>query len=346
MTIAGCKMSKSLKNFITIQEVLQKHTARQLRLAFLLHSWKDTLDYSDNTMELAKSYEKTVNEFFLTVKHFMRTTPGTGVEAFTKWSKDELEMNENLEKAKVAIHAALCDNIDTRTVLETIRELVSQSNVYIEKLRSTGAVNRQLIKNVAAYITKIFNVFGMISKEESVGFPSGGSGSADLETLVMPYLNSLADFRDNVRKSAREIKAGDILAECDKLRDDVLPNLGVRLEDKENEATVIKLVDRAELMKEREEKKALEEKKRLEKEAKKAEAAAKAAALEAQKKIPPGDLFKNETDKYSKFDDKGMPTHNAEGEEMPKAQLKKLQKIYQAQEKKYNDYMKSQTNEQ
>ena len=78
-------MSKSLKNFITIQEVLQKHSARQLRLAFLLHSWKDTLDYSDNTMELAKSYEKTVNEFFLTVRHFMRTTPGTGVEAFNKW---------------------------------------------------------------------------------------------------------------------------------------------------------------------------------------------------------------------------------------------------------------------
>ena len=32
--------------------------------------------------------------------------------------------------------------------------------------------------------------------------------------------------------------------ECDRLRDDVLPNLGVRLEDKKEEATVIKLVDR------------------------------------------------------------------------------------------------------
>ena len=54
-------MSKSLKNFITIQEVLEKYTARQLRLMFLLHNWKDTLDYSQNTMEVAKSYEKSVN---------------------------------------------------------------------------------------------------------------------------------------------------------------------------------------------------------------------------------------------------------------------------------------------
>jgi cysteinyl-tRNA synthetase len=56
----------------TVQEVLEKYSARQLRIAFLLHSWKDTLDYSDNTMDLAKAYEKTVNEFFLYVKHFLR----------------------------------------------------------------------------------------------------------------------------------------------------------------------------------------------------------------------------------------------------------------------------------
>ncbi len=61
LTIAGCKMSKSLKNFITIQEVLKKHNPRHLRLTFLMHQWKDTLDYSDNTMELAIQYDKVVN---------------------------------------------------------------------------------------------------------------------------------------------------------------------------------------------------------------------------------------------------------------------------------------------
>jgi cysteinyl-tRNA synthetase len=119
-----------------------------------------------------------------------------------------------------------------------------------------------------------------------------------------------------------------------------------RLEDKENEATVIKLVDRAELMREREEKLAAEEKRRLEKEAKKAEAAAKAQALEAQKKIPPWELFRAETDKYSQWDEKGFPTLTAKGEEVPKAQVKKLQKIYQAQEKLYNAYRQSLEKEQ
>lgn len=54
-------MSKSLKNFVTIKEALSKYTARQLRFAFLLHSWRDTLDYSPNTMECAILYEKMFN---------------------------------------------------------------------------------------------------------------------------------------------------------------------------------------------------------------------------------------------------------------------------------------------
>ena len=49
-----------------------------------------------------------------------------------------------------------------------------------------------------------------------------------------------------------QVKATDILADCDKLRDITLPDLGVLLEDKEGEETVIKLVDKEDLRKERE----------------------------------------------------------------------------------------------
>ena len=38
-------MSKSLKNFITIKDALEKYTAKQLRILFLMHIWSDNLDY-------------------------------------------------------------------------------------------------------------------------------------------------------------------------------------------------------------------------------------------------------------------------------------------------------------
>ena len=58
LKIAGCKMSKSLKNFITIGEALEKHSARQLRFLYLLHHWRDGLDYSENTMNKAMTTER------------------------------------------------------------------------------------------------------------------------------------------------------------------------------------------------------------------------------------------------------------------------------------------------
>ena len=56
--------------YITLNhlEALEKNSSRQIRLAFLLHAWDRTLDYSDNTMRDAVQYEKNINEFFMTIK--------------------------------------------------------------------------------------------------------------------------------------------------------------------------------------------------------------------------------------------------------------------------------------
>ncbi|OTF79759.1 hypothetical protein BLA29_014358 [Euroglyphus maynei] len=62
-----------------------------------------------------------------------------------------------------------------------------------------------------------------------------------------------------------------------------------------------------------------------------------------QPPIDPHQMFRLETDKYSKFDDNGMPTHDNDGQELTKSALKKIAKRFQAQEKKYNDYLKKVT---
>ena len=59
------------------------------------------------------------------------------------------------------------------------------------------------------------------------------------------------------------------------------------------------------------------------------EQATLAAAKEALKKIPPSELFRRETDKYSAFDERGIPTHDVEGKELSKSLVKKLVKEYE-----------------
>ncbi|XP_049574002.1 cysteine--tRNA ligase, cytoplasmic-like isoform X1 [Syngnathus scovelli] len=342
LTIAGCKMSKSLKNFITIKEALAKNTARQLRLAFLMHSWKDTLDYSPNTMELVVQYEKFLNEFFLNVKDILRApTDITG--QFEKWDVAEVALNESFYDKKAAIHVALCDNIDTRTAMEEMRQLVNQSNSYIASKKGAKLrPNRMLMESIAMYLTKMLKIFGAIEGSEPIGFPVGGQEqSVDLESTVMPYLSVLSTFREQVRIIARQQKVMELLVLCDDVRDVKLPELGVRLEDHEGLPTVVKLVDKEILLKERNEMVKMEE----EKQRKKEEAARKKEEQEiaklAKMKIPPFEMFLTDTDKYSKFDEMGFPTNDAEGKELSKGQEKKLRKLYENQQKIHKEYLLS-----
>ena len=49
----------------------------------------------------------------------------------------------------------------------------------------------------------------------------------------MPYVDLIAEFREDVRKIAREEKVTKILKLCDDVRDYKLVDLGVQLEDQE-----------------------------------------------------------------------------------------------------------------
>lgn len=60
---------------------------------------------------------------------------------------------------KAAVHEAMCDNIDTRTVLEEMRSLVSQCNSYIAGKKSARQMpNRTLLENISIYLTQMFKV--------------------------------------------------------------------------------------------------------------------------------------------------------------------------------------------
>lgn len=49
----------------------------------------------------------------------------------------------------------------------------------------------------------------------------------------MPYVDLIAEFREDVRKVARKEKVSEILSLCDDIRDVKLVDLGVQLEDQE-----------------------------------------------------------------------------------------------------------------
>lgn len=105
-------MSKSLKNFITIQQALASYTARQIRFFFLSHDWRGTLDYSQRSMQEAVELEKTFNEFFLLLKSELQQLSAAPAD-YAKLAEADSGLLSALDACKRAVHLALCDSIDT-----------------------------------------------------------------------------------------------------------------------------------------------------------------------------------------------------------------------------------------
>lgn len=361
--IEGQKMSKSLKNFITIQEALEKYSGTQIRIMILLHSWNAVLDYKDDSMAEAVSVEKSFRNFFENIKALLREQKlstesleeGTLKHNHRSLEKDLIE--ELLTKQK-SIHAALCDSINTPQAMNLLLELVNKTNVHIRDKSSAGEkCNTMVLSKVASYITKMLRIFGVIeSKDDKIlGFPATDlvNGSAQSsEEQILPYLNVLSKFRDQIRDLARD-KAShlEFLKACDNLRDNILPPIGVSLEDKTNASSIIKLMPPELIM--------AEQRKRSEREEEKKKAKQERERLAFQKKleklekgrIAPNEMFKLITNEmknlslegrhpyYSEWDEQGIPTKDASGEPLAKSRRKKLQKEFDMQKKLHQEFL-------
>ncbi|ORX39710.1 cysteine-tRNA ligase [Kockovaella imperatae] len=345
--IEGLKMSKSLKNFITIDEALAKFSARQLRLAFMLQLWNAKMDFREDLLKDVRTKEDLFDNFFSNVKARLNQAGQSGPSPDGKHHFDAPEhalMNE-FHSAQQAFRASLCDSFNTPQAISTLVNLVGEVNTYISK----ASYNAHVLEPIAEWVTRMLRMFGLGEGGATGGIGWGKegdeAGGADFESRLDKYLKAMSSFRDDVRKLA--ISGGsskDMLALCDRFRDEDLVNLGVQLDDGQGAdgSALYKLVDPAVLLRAREEKAAIA----ADKAAKKA---ANAAAAEAKRKeqlekgrVDPKDMFKPPNvpqGAYTEWDDAGLPLKDGEGKDVAKSQLKKLVKEQKVQEKLHEAFL-------
>ncbi|KAF8826055.1 hypothetical protein HHX47_DHR6000361 [Lentinula edodes] len=356
--IEGLKMSKSLKNFITIDEILQKYTARQIRLAFLTQLWNAKVDFSESLMAgEVRNVESTLNVSGR-VSRFSREDialvsqardSGVTSDGYHHYEAAEKELVEKFHQSQYSFRAALCDSFNTPEALDVLRELVSRTNTY---LNSRGkAVNVGVVENNARWVAKMLRMFGLGEGESSeIGWgqeSSAEGGAVDREEILMPYLRALSTFRDGVRRLAidkGDSALKDILALCDKLRDEELIPLGVALDDQEDGKALLKLAPPSELLKARDEKRAIALAKQAKKEAAKEAERLKRLERLAKGRVDPKEMFRPPNVKeglYGSYDDSGVPMTDGEGKELSKSARKKLGKERETQVKLHEEYLTS-----
>jgi cysteinyl-tRNA synthetase len=188
--IKGLKMSKSLKNFVTIRQALGTHTARQIRLMFLLQPWDKPMNYSDQvtltpsltltptlalalgphpltptptpnsaqTIEEARAREVTFKSYFAEVKDQLRKP---WLKRRTTWDQRARDLFARLQLHQAAVHECLCDNFNTAGAMTALLATCSDANSYV---KDNAAVDALLLKKGATFVTRILRIFGVATQ--------------------------------------------------------------------------------------------------------------------------------------------------------------------------------------
>jgi cysteinyl-tRNA synthetase len=374
LSISGSKMSKSLKNFTTIREALARGdwSARSLRIIFLLGGWHDGVEITDDLRKAGSSFESYITNFFYKV-HDLEIHPTTDASG----AEDE-KLRASFDSTKEKVHNALADSFDTPTAVRSISTLITDYN---SAKRSTlsDEVSFEIARWITK-IVRIFGldgsadpndggigwsgtdipseakefvyavsrerdeirqhaIAGNLSDETLTGILSKDTPSKKQDAASIPYAELLSTFQENVKSLAeKKAPAKDFLALCDRLRDLDLWDLGIYLEDRENAPAMVRPVD-GELRAAREQKEAIARQKREAKEKREKDEAEKRAKLAEKAKTSHQDMFK--TAEYSAWNEDGLPTKDAEGNDVPKSRTKKMLKEWGIQKKLHEEYLRS-----
>ena len=336
LKIEGLKMSKSLKNFKKITDFISLYSPNAFRLYFCNSKWDMDMDFTENGLSMSSANDKKITEFFQNIKVWAREND---LKRDLKFDAEDSALNKFFNESKKNIHQFFCDNFNTPGVVTTILDLIRKTYEYHDKCDKNKTLKLHLVYGIAKYVADILKCLGLVYNTEFVDYfrLSEGDGGKNAEEILTPFINAITDFRGEVKESCiadKDVKK--VLTICDKLRDEVLPNLGVRIEDKGNkEKSVWKFFDKEEYLKEKEKEKELKENKKKQKEA-------EAKEREHKLSLTAKEYFATLTDKYSEFDSEGIPIKNAKGNELSKEQYNKFKKEFAKLDKQHQKWLEQQ----
>lgn len=166
--VDGEKMSKSLGNFFTIREVLEKYQPEVVRYLLVSSHYRSPINYSEDSLKEAKG----ALERFYTALRGLPELPANGGESFVARFGEAMDDDFNSPEACAVL-------------FEMARE--------INRLRDTDL---QAAAALAARLKELAGVLGVLQMDPDAFLQSGAAGTVDaaeVEALIAARLQARAD---------------------------------------------------------------------------------------------------------------------------------------------------------
>lgn len=184
LMVAGQKMSKSLGNFLTIKDFLKKNSVEALRMFILSTLYRSPIDYTEKSMEQAKSNIERINEFIIRLK------------SVKKYSADKQSI---VSKFKKDFFGYLSNDFNTPRAISTIFDMIKKINPMIGK----NKLSKPQIKEILDFFGEIDGIFGILQKKEKQKIPE--------------KIRKLVQTRDKFRQEKNWQKSDEIREEIKKM---------------------------------------------------------------------------------------------------------------------------------
>ncbi|MBI2577947.1 MAG: cysteine--tRNA ligase [Candidatus Wildermuthbacteria bacterium] len=157
LNVRGEKMSKSLGNFITIRNFLEKHSSRFLRFFVLKSHYRSPIDYNDDAMVQTDRELDRIDEFIERLRSIAVKGSATP------------KLSQVLKTKRKEFFDAMDDDFNTPLAIAKIFELISEVN----RLADSLAFTKQDSKSIFAFLKEIdvFLGFIFIGKKKSEAVP-------------------------------------------------------------------------------------------------------------------------------------------------------------------------------
>lgn len=185
------KMSKSLHNFVTLEDVLKLYDGRVVRFLYLQTHYRSPLDFCDALLEQSKSALSRVDQFVHLMKHYRE-------------GKEESDLSGLLKRLREGFVACMDNDFDVPGALGVMYSLITEMNDLAQK----KLLSRQNVVQAMAFFDEIDSVFAIAERDKAVI-------SSDIQALI--------DERDEARRSCNFTRS-------DEIRDE-LKSKGIVLED-------------------------------------------------------------------------------------------------------------------
>lgn len=226
------KMSKSLKNTISITDFLSSFSANEFRIFCLLSPYRDGMEYTDTLMQNAVAITKKIESFLTDSEAYIKGYTAHG-------DIDESQLLESLSNTKVKVLRALSDDFDTATAMSALTSLIGSANKMLHQRPQTISQpvrNPAAVAAVVTYVRQSLEKFGFTFKSRKESSLQYVDGSQHIDGI----LDNIVQFRNQVRiyaldppqaeNKTRDLKDEALLQACDSLRDNLL-SAGVQIKD-------------------------------------------------------------------------------------------------------------------